>query len=162
VIDLFFLALAAIICVPGAQLLLDLIESKTDASIKMTMYEWSEILDWMRDPDDVGPAFIGTMFLGLQLTLFVVSPVSQAVFTSTLAILVLLRIKKVRDQLDNLEKIISLGKTRCDKHPEIIKALCLEPSGDLKQVCPLCNPELAEDFGVTVKDCTTEENNKDN
>jgi hypothetical protein len=162
VIDLFFLVIAAIICVPGSQLLLDIIESKTDISMKMTMYEWSEILDWMRNPDDVGPAFTGTMFLGLQLMLFVVSPVSQAVVTGTLAILVLLRIKRVRDQLDKLEKIILLGKTRCDKHPEIIKALCLEPSGDLKQVCPLCNPELAEDFGVTIKDCTTEKNNKDN
>jgi hypothetical protein len=66
---------------------------------------------------------------------------------------------RVRRQIKKIKRLIRMTKSKCEVHPEITRAICMEEDGNMLLVCPKCNPEVAEDFGVTVGDCI--EDNKD-
>lgn len=94
-----------------------------------------------------------------NVVLFYVDPLIQICLVALMVDQVLGRMIRIRRQIKNIELLIRMTKSKCEVHPEITKAICMEGDGTMFLVCPKCNPEVAEDFGVTVGDCI--DDNKD-
>jgi len=97
----------------------------------------------------------------LSIALAVIEPALQLCLTAYMSELVLSRLLRVRRQLKSIDKLMKYAKQKCEVHPDITKAICMEEDGEIILVCPICDPETAEDFGIEVKDCieNTEDNN---
>lgn len=95
----------------------------------------------------------------LNLLLVAVEPILQIGLAAYMVDVVISRLIRVRKQLNNIEKLMEFTKHRCEVHPEIVKAICLEEDGEIHLVCPLCDPEVAEDFGISVGDCLDKKDN---
>ena len=96
-----------------------------------------------------------------NLVLFMVDPLIQLCLTLLMLEVVISRVLRVRKQLSSINKLIEMTSKRCDVHPEIIQAICMEENGEIFLVCPKCNPELAADFGITEEDCLETETGTD-
>lgn len=94
-----------------------------------------------------------------NVVLFYVDPLIQLCLVALMVDQVLGRIIRVRRHIKKIKRLIRMTKSKCEVHPEITKAICMEEDGNMFLVCPKCNPDVAEDFGVTVGDCI--EDNKD-
>lgn len=102
---------------------------------------------------------ICTITVLANLTLFYIDPLIQVCLALIMLYFVIDRILRIRRNIKNIIKLVSLTQHTCDIHPEITRAICMEDDGSLLLVCPKCDSEVAEDFGVTIGDCL-DKNNK--
>jgi len=89
----------------------------------------------------------------LNIILIAIDPILQVVLSAYMVDMVASRLLKVRKQLKAVEKLIGLAKQKCSSHPKIVKAICLEEDGEIALVCPICDPEVAASFGISIGEC---------
>ena len=153
---MFFIEIASILIsivltLPTAQVLLRVISGNTRYSIYASLLLGIDMSDEEYSGDALIPLCVAIVFGNILG--YLLDPVVQIVICLLMCEKVLSRVLRVRKQLKSIDKLLSLTKTRCENHPEIIKAICVEDNGDLLLVCPKCDPKLADDFGITIGDC---------
>ena len=148
IVDYFFLVLSIVFCLPSAQLILDLLEDHTDVLGIFYTYGGADLLDWLRDEDGPGPIAIGLLYLCFCLGLYVVSSEMHAVYTASTLAYLKWSTYKIDKKMQAITEVLKSGPIKCHKHPNTTIAVCLELDGTIVEICPICNPEKAKEYGI--------------
>jgi hypothetical protein len=148
ILDFLFISISVILCIPTAQLLLDVLDDSTDFLSVFDTYGGSDLVDWFRDDDHFGPVTLGVFYSCFTLVLYVLHPLAHAVVVSITSSWLLWSTHKIDKKMELLREVLSSGETKCHKHLDITTAVCLELDGTIVKICYKCDPEKAKEYGI--------------
>lgn len=154
-IDIFFLTLSIVFCLPTSQLIIDTLYDYTDILDCYDLYGVGSAIDWVRDQDTYGPYFLGLLYLILCVLVYLVSPVWYCVHVSIFTCWLLVSSFKLNKKMESLNAMLKNGDQKCHKHPDITLAICIDSDGTVELMCIACEPEEAIKFGITKGDDDT-------
>jgi hypothetical protein len=148
-IELLFIMLSFVFCVPSSQIILDWLDDNTDILCSFDFFGAGDLIDWFREVDGFGTTCAGIVYLFMSMCLYVVSPISHAIQTAFTVSWLLISTHRINSKMNKLNEVIKTGKQKCHKHPEVTLAICLELDGTVHTICCECDPKKAASYGIT-------------